>query len=72
MNDSTEYMRRNLLAINAEEAHKRALAASKRLERMKRPPKWLVKAVAGIIQRTEPLSDALTDYRDQATTCNDP
>lgn len=62
--DATEYMRRDALVAGANEAHKRALEAQKRLSRMKRPPKWLLKAVAAIAERTGPLSADLAEYRD--------
>jgi len=64
MSESTEYMRRNLLLMDAQEANKRAQDAVKRLQRMKRQPKWLVRAVSAIADRTAPLSADLTEYRD--------
>jgi hypothetical protein len=62
----SEYLRRNLLVCKAVGAHANAKAALKRLKAQKRPPKWLVGYLEGIISRTEPLSAALAHHRNNA------
>jgi hypothetical protein len=62
-NVNPEYLRRNLLCCKAIGAHANASAALKRLREQKRPAQWLVAALEGIIERTEPLGSALAGYR---------
>jgi len=58
-----EYLRRNLLHCKAVGAHANATVALIRLRSMKRPPKWLVASLEGIVERVDPLRAALVDYR---------
>ncbi len=62
--EATEYLRRDALVAGANEAHRRAVEAGKRLARTKRPAKWLIKAIAAIAECTGPLSSDLAEYRD--------
>lgn len=59
-----EYMRRNLQVCKAVGAHANAKSALKRLQTQKRPPKWLVTYLQGIVERTETLPTDLAAYRD--------
>lgn len=61
-----EYLRRNMNVCKAVGAHANAKAALKRLQAQKRPAKWLVEYLEGIVSRTEPLAHELAMYR--ATT----
>lgn len=63
MSVNPEYLRRNLLVCKAIGAHANAQAALQRLKAQKRPPKWLVAYLQGIIDRTEDLGPALACYR---------
>lgn len=58
-----EYLRRNLLVCKAVGANANAKAALNRLNHQKQPPRWLVEALQGIIDRTEELGPALACYR---------
>ena len=60
-----EYLRRNLLVAKAHGAHENAMAALRRVEKQKRPPKWLVLALQRIAIRAKPLPKDLARYRDQ-------
>jgi hypothetical protein len=62
-NVNPEYLRRNLLVCKAVGAHAGASKSLERLRRMKRPPKWLVKSLEGVVERAEPLVSALACYR---------
>ena len=61
----TEYLRRNLNVAKAIGARAGAEAILKRLEGVRRKPKWLVEAVKGIHERVAPLSRELAAYRDE-------
>lgn len=63
MTVNPEYLRRNLLVCKAIGANATAKVALDRLRLQKRPPKWLVAYLEGIIERTEPLGPALACYR---------
>ena len=63
MSTNPEYLRRNLLVCSAVGAHAAAEKALKRLQATKRPAKWMVASLKGIIERTEPLVPALACYR---------
>jgi hypothetical protein len=63
--DDVEYGRRNLLHTKAVGAHANARSAWLRLRRQKRAPKWLVKYLEGIVDRTKPLDDELAAHRDE-------
>lgn len=58
-----EYLRRNLLVAAAVGANTNAKAALKRLQAQKRPAKWLVTYLEGIIERTADLPSGLVGYR---------
>lgn len=61
-----EYLRRNLLLAKAIGAKAGASTALKRLEMQTRPPKWLVNALRGILERCDPLPAELAKWRDLA------
>ena len=61
-----EYLRRNLLVCKAVGAHANATAALDRLRGLKRPPKWLVEYLEGIVKRCEPLPHDLAEWRNNA------
>ncbi len=63
---SKEYLRRNKEVCKAVGAHAGALNAYHRLKMAKRPSKWLLDALRGIIERVETLPPELAAYRDQA------
>ena len=58
-----EYLRRNLLVCKAVGAKASALHARDLLLTRKRPPKWLLKSLQGIIDRVEPLPIELAAWR---------
>lgn len=58
-----EYLRRNLLVCRAIGANRNAKAALRRLQGQRRPAKWLVTYLQGIIDRTEGLPGELACYR---------
>jgi hypothetical protein len=61
-----EYLRRNLLIASAIGARAGAETALQRLQQSKRPPKWLIAQLAGIVARTEKLPHDLALWRDTA------
>lgn len=63
MRINPEYLRRNLLHCQAVGAHANAIAAQNRLSLQKNPPRWLIDALQGIIDRTKDLGPALACYR---------
>lgn len=58
-----EYLRRNLLHCKAVGAYHNAIHAKKRLEQQVRPPKWLLAALDGIIERAGAVHPAMACYR---------
>ena len=62
-----EYLRRNLLVCKAVGAKSIASKSLKRLEQQTRPPKWLVAALRGILERTDPLPEDLAKWRNTAS-----
>ena len=60
-----EYGRRNMLHAKAIGAHANARAAYLRLRAQKRAPKWLVEALAGIVERTAPVADEMAAHRNE-------
>jgi len=62
----TEHLRRNLLVAKAIGARANAGVALDRLRTHKRPPKWLVAYLEGIVKRCEPLPAELARWRDTA------
>ena len=58
-----EYLRRNLLVCTAVRANAKATAALQRLQAQRRPAKWLLGYLQGIIDRTESLPGELACYR---------
>ena len=63
--DAVEYGRRNLLHCKAVGAHANARAAWLKLRSLKNTPKWLDKAMAGIVERTKPVADEMAVHRDE-------
>ncbi len=61
-----EYLRRNLLLAGAYGANAGLDTAIKRLRSTKRPPSWLLKSLAEVKARIEPLPYALDAYRNLA------
>lgn len=66
MSINPEYLRRNLLVAKAIGARANAGVALDRLQAHKRPPKWLVDYLRGIVERCEPLPADLARWRDLA------
>ena len=66
MADMKEYLRRNNLVAKSIGIQANANAALDRLNNQKRPPKWLINTLQGIIDRSEPLPSDLAKYRDEA------
>ncbi len=66
MIDRDEYLRRNLLHAKSLGVKANASAALKRLEMQANPPKWLVAALRGILERADPLPADLARWRDAA------
>ena len=58
-----EYLRRNLLVCKAIGANANAKAALERLQAQRRPAKWLVTYLEGIVERTEGMGGELACYR---------
>ena len=63
MSVNPEYLRRNLLVCSAIGANANAKAALARLRAQKRPPKWLLAYLDGIIERTDRVIPAVVCYR---------
>jgi hypothetical protein len=61
-----EYLRRNQETAKAYGAHANATTALNRVKAMKRPPKWLVEYLDGIVSRTACLGAELAQWRDLA------
>lgn len=61
-----EYLRRNLLVASAYGASANAQSAIDRLKAGKRPPKWLLSALEGIVERTDKLPLDLARWRSLA------
>jgi hypothetical protein len=64
-NREFEYGMRNLLHCKAVGAHANARAALMKLRSQKRPPKWLVEYLAGIVERLEPVHAEMARHRDE-------
>lgn len=64
--DPATYARRNILHAKAVGAHANASAALKRLRAQRRPPRWLVDYLEGIVARTKPVADEMAKHRDEA------
>lgn len=60
-----EYLRRNRQVARAIGAHANAKVALERLLVQQKPPRWLVRALIGIVERTEYLPSELAAWRDQ-------
>lgn len=58
-----EYLRRNLLVCSAVGALASIEQSIKRLEKMKRPPRWLLKSLHMAQERAVKLPPALACYR---------
>jgi len=61
-----EYLRRNLLVAKAIGIRSNAEAAKKRMLKTKKPQKWIIAMLEGIIERAEQLPGDLAKYRDEA------
>lgn len=61
-----EYLRRNLLHCKSLGAHGIAAASMGRLLSMKNPPRWIVEALDGILDRTAELSPEMAAWRNSA------
>lgn len=68
---TTEYLRRNLLVAKAIGARANAGAALDRLKSHKRPQKWLLDYLQGIVDRCEPLPADLAQWRNLAPDAPD-
>jgi hypothetical protein len=64
--DPERYGRRNLLHCKAVGALANAKAARDQLTMLKRPPKWLVAYLDGIVERLVPVADEMAAHRDEA------
>ena len=60
-----EYLRRNLLHASSVGAEANSKAVLKRVKSLKRPPKWLVAALEGVIERCEKVSPEMAKHRDE-------
>lgn len=63
--DMDEYLRRNKLLAAAEGAKAGASVSLKRLEMQKRPPKWLVASLRGIVDRADRVVQEMVRHRDE-------
>jgi hypothetical protein len=61
----TEYLRRNMLVCKAVGARSYIPGALARLQKQKRPPQWILRMLAEMDKRLEPLPTALAAYRDE-------
>ena len=59
------YGRRNLLHCKAVGALANARAARDKLTMLKRPPKWMVEYLDGIVERLVPVADEMAKHRDE-------
>lgn len=60
-----EYLRRNQLHAASVGANANAKEAARRVKRWKRPPKWLVELLAGIVDRTARVQKEMAAHRDE-------
>lgn len=60
-----EYLRRNLIHASAVGAEANAKAALQRVSGWSNPPKWLVAALEGIIERCEKVAPEVARHRDE-------
>ena len=63
--DPERYGRRNLLHCKAVGALANARAARDKLTMLKRPPKWMVEYLDGIVERLVPVADEMAKHRDE-------
>lgn len=61
-----EYLRRNLVHAGSVGVWAGIITASDRLKQMKRPPKWLVEQLDGLVERAEKASAELAQWRNAA------
>jgi len=66
MSAPTESLRRNLIVASAIGARAGAQTALERLRETRRPAKWLVKQLEGILERATVLPPELAQWRDAA------
>ena len=64
--DMDEYLRRNLLVAKAIGIRANAEAAKARLLATKKPPRWMIDVLNGIVERAKPLPADLATFRDLA------
>lgn len=60
-----EYLRRNLLHASACGAAANTKTALERLRAQKRPPKWLVETLEGVLARCEKVAPEAARHRDE-------
>lgn len=60
-----EYQRRNLLHASSVGANANARHALGKILEQKRPAKWLIKSLEGIIERTERVHHEMAAHRDE-------
>lgn len=60
-----EYSRRNLLHASSVGAHANARTARKRLLETKRPQKWLIALLDGVIERAAKVESEMAKHRDE-------
>lgn len=66
-----EYLRRNLIHAKAVGAHANTAAALRRLEMQAKPPKWLIKALEGIMLRLQDVHPEVARWRNIAPDAPD-
>jgi hypothetical protein len=62
-----EYLRRNQIHAKAVGAHANATAVLEHLLGTRKPPRWLVVAIRGIIERAEPVHHEMAAHRDEVS-----
>lgn len=60
-----EYLRRNLVHASSVGANADANYILSELKKRKRPAKWLLKSIKGIIDRTEKVHHEMAKHRDE-------
>ena len=65
--DAATYARRNILHAKSVGALANAMAALKRLQAQKHPPKWLVRSLESIVERAAPVADEMARHRDEVS-----
>jgi hypothetical protein len=60
-----EYLRRNMLHASACGAEANTRTALGRLRTQKRPPKWLIETLEGVLARCEKVAPEMARHRDE-------